>query len=170
MLCGTRYYNNTLHRLIRSICVVFTCVSVIVIGYLDTTDGQRERRGQRLYVEVTFGLVKPLFLCSGSWLNFEVTVAYNAGNRIGDNVGISVSYPWGLECCSTPSRQSPDRFRPISRGWCCRLFDGDENYRGRSGLNVWKHAAHYIITYSYREKINRLDQRPLCFGNNRRRL
>lgn len=137
MLCESRYYNMcTLHRLIRSICVAFTCVSVIVIGYLDTTAGQRERRGQRLYVEVTLGLVKPLFLCSSSWLNFEVTVAYNAGNRIGDNVGISVSYPWGPDCCSTSSRQSPDRFRPISRGRCCRRFDGDENYRGRSGLNL----------------------------------
>lgn len=110
----------------------------------------RARRQRQPLTTTAYGPVKPrlLFLYGGSRLNFEVTVACNAGNRIGDNVGISVSNPMGPGC-SSPPHQSPDRFRPISRGRFRRRrrrFGGDENYGGRSGLNVRKHAP---ILYYY---------------------
>jgi len=55
--------------------------------------------------------------------------------------------PWAPAAISSPPHQSPDRFRPISRGRFRRRFGGDENYGVRSGSNVWKHAP--ILLYYY---------------------
>jgi len=87
-------------------------------------------------------------------MNFEVTVAYNAGNRVGDNVGISVSNPMGPGCYPPRHTNHPtdsDRYpevglvvvvsvvMKITAVGRARTFESTRRY-------------YYIITYCYFEK------------------